>query len=73
MKSTSPPLKLFVVRKYILARSAKEAIKLDKSHAVDDVWIDDDWKKENKNYTSDTQKIGFKTFTPSSDGQKEIK
>ena len=37
---------LFVVRKYIFATSAAEAIKLDKTHDVDDVWVDDDYRKE---------------------------
>lgn len=35
--------KLFVVRKYIMAKSAQEAIKKDKAHPVDDVWISDEW------------------------------
>lgn len=37
--------KLFVIKKYIKARSASEAIRKDKSTAVDDVWVDEDWKK----------------------------
>lgn len=39
--------KLFVVRKYIYAKSAKDAIKLEKTKDVDDVWIDTDWQKNN--------------------------
>lgn len=38
--------KLFVVRKYIMAKSAKDAIKLDKTAPVDDVWVDTDWNKD---------------------------
>ena len=38
------PQKLYIVRKYISANSAAEAIKKDKTHPVDDVWIDDDFK-----------------------------
>lgn len=38
---------LYVVRKYIMAESADEAIKLDKKHTVCDVWIDDEWRKNN--------------------------
>ncbi len=48
--------KRFVIRKYIYAASAKEAIKKDRSHPVEDVWVDDDWKKENMNSDSP---IGF--------------
>lgn len=32
---------LYIVRKYIKANSALEAIKLDKKAPVNDVWIDD--------------------------------
>ena len=38
--------KLFIVRKYVRAKSAAEAIKIEKRKAPDDVWLDDDWKKE---------------------------
>lgn len=34
--------KVYIIRKYILAQSAKHAIKLDKKHEVDDVWVDED-------------------------------
>ena len=37
--------KLFIVRKYIMAKSCAEAIKKDKITPVDDCWIDDEWKK----------------------------
>lgn len=47
--------KLFVVRKYIWAKNAKAAIRKDKSSPVDDVWIDDEWKKNGGNKDA----IGF--------------
>lgn len=37
--------KLYVVRKYIMATSAKQAILKDKNAPVDDVWVDTDWQK----------------------------
>lgn len=37
--------KLYVVRKYIKATSAAEALRLEPSHKPDDVWVDDDWKR----------------------------
>lgn len=49
--------KLFVVRKYIMAKDAKEAIKLDRKTKVDDVWVDNDWKRDNKNQLPSA--IGF--------------
>ena len=42
-------VKRFVVRKYIMAKSAQEAIRKDRTHKPDDVWVDDEWKKENPN------------------------
>lgn len=39
--------KLFVVRKYIMAKDSLEAIKLEKKAPVDDVWVDDEWRKSN--------------------------
>lgn len=39
--------KQFVIRKYVMANSALEAIRLDKITPVDDCWVDDEWKKEN--------------------------
>ena len=41
--------KLFVVRKYIWANSAQQAIKQDRKHPVEDVWVDDEWKKQSNN------------------------
>ena len=35
--------KRFIVRKYIMAKSAKEAMKLDKSSMIDEVFVDSDW------------------------------
>lgn len=37
--------KLFIVRQYIMAESAKQAIKFSKTSPVSDVWIDEEWKK----------------------------
>ena len=31
-----------------MARSAQEALRLEKGMAPDDVWVDEDWKKENQ-------------------------
>lgn len=50
--------KLFIVRKYVKAVSAAEAIRLEKKAPVDDVWVDDDWKKMNP--LSPPIKVGFK-------------
>ncbi len=49
--------KLFIVRKYIMAKSAIDAIKKDKVTPVDDVWIDDEWKKKGSERLEST--IGF--------------
>lgn len=46
------PLKRFIVKKYIMANSAMEAIKKEKKHSPDDVWVDEDWKKNNDDKVS---------------------
>jgi len=38
---------LYVIRKYIMAKSAQEAIRKDKTTKVQDCWIDEDWRKNN--------------------------
>lgn len=50
------PKKQYIIRKYIVASSAQEAIRKDRSTPVEDVWIDEDWKKSN---FPTTQPIGF--------------
>jgi len=42
-------LKLFIVRKYIMAESAHDALKRERRHRPDDIWVDEEWKKENRN------------------------
>lgn len=49
--------KLFIVKKYIMATSASDAIKKDKITAPQDVWIDEDWSKGQKNQLASA--IGF--------------
>lgn len=47
-QKTKNPNKRFIVRKYIMAQSASDAIKKDKLAPVFDVFIDDDFKKDNE-------------------------
>lgn len=47
--------KRFIVRKYIMATSAADAIRKDKATPVDDCYVDDAWLNEQ------TRQIGFKT------------
>lgn len=56
-KKINKKLKLFVVRKYIWAESASLAILKDKKHPVEDVWVDDEYKKSSS-YQKDSA-IGF--------------
>jgi len=37
--------KIYVIKKYVIAESAEEAIKLSKNKPVDDCWVDDDSHK----------------------------
>lgn len=40
--------KLFIVRKYVMAESAQDALRKEKNIKPDDVWIDEEWKKMNE-------------------------
>jgi hypothetical protein len=46
--------KLFIVRKYIMAKDAKQAISLDQKNPVHDVWIDEEWSKGNRDKLQDS-------------------
>lgn len=54
-------LKRFVIKKYIMAKSAQHALKLERNTRPDDVWVDDDWKKENPNVLQSA--IGYEVAT----------
>lgn len=40
---------MFVIKKYIMATSAHDALKRERMFRPDDCWVDEDWKKEHKN------------------------
>jgi len=61
MKNTTH--KMFIVRTYVKARSAAEAIKKARSSDPDDVFIDDDWRKNSKDNLAAA--IGFTARTES--------
>lgn len=44
----SKPQKLYIVRKYVMASCAQDAIKREKLYKVDDVWVDEEWKRQQK-------------------------
>lgn len=48
--------KLFIVKKYVWASSAQEALKKEKKIHADDCWIDEEWKK---NECQPKDAIGF--------------
>jgi hypothetical protein len=41
------PDKLFIVRKYVKARSAEEAIRKERGIAPDECFVDEEWRKAN--------------------------
>lgn len=49
--------KRFIIRKYVMASSAKEAIKKEKKLTADEVWLDEKWIELHDK--QDTQKLGF--------------
>lgn len=53
--------KLYVLRKYVLASTIKEAIAKDHATPVEDVWIDEKWKENQSQQL--TSCIGYETNT----------
>ena len=39
--------KRFIVRKYVMASSGIEALKLERKQKADECWIDEEWLKSN--------------------------
>lgn len=56
MKKKIDNNKLFVIKKYVWATSAQQALKKEKKVTPDDCWIDENWWKANQ-YPKDA--IGF--------------
>ena len=52
-------LKLFVVKKYIMATSAHDALKRERRFRPDDCWVDEDWRKEHKEVRQLQSCMGF--------------
>jgi hypothetical protein len=38
--------KQFIIRKYVIAKSAIEALKKEKKREADDCWVDENWQRE---------------------------
>lgn len=47
--------KRFIVRKYVMARSAKDAIRKERATEAHDVWLDENWM----NFAKDREIKGF--------------
>lgn len=57
--------KLYVVRTYIKARDASEALRKYKTQKPDDVYVSDDWKESKNNQLASA--IGFESYPPEAD------
>lgn len=51
-------LKKYAVKKFVMATSVMDAIKREKTATVDEVWVDQDWMRNQPNKPS---VIGFMT------------
>ena len=54
--------KLFILRKYVKAKSVQGAIRLSKNSEWDDVYVSDDWKEGKNNNLASA--IGFESYPP---------
>lgn len=50
-------VKQYIIRKYIKATSAAQALRKERNFHADECWVDDDWKKQNIDI--ETKTIGF--------------
>lgn len=57
----SKGLKMFIVRKYIMAKSCQDALRKERKSPADDVYIADDWKEKKLERLESA--IGFITDT----------
>jgi hypothetical protein len=57
--------KLYVVRKYIKAGNAAQALRKDKTTPVHDVWVEDNWKDK-----SLADAIGFHVDNPTEEDEE---
>lgn len=48
--------KLFVVKKYVMAASVKDALKKEKELPVDECWVDVEWKNKQ---LDESKNIGY--------------
>ena len=46
MKTPAEKPKMYIVRKYIMANNASQAIRKDKTTPVHDAWVDNEWKTD---------------------------
>lgn len=54
--------KLYVIKKYVMAKSAAGAIRKDRDTPPHDVWVDEAWRDKNL-----AEAIGFHTIEPEVD------
>lgn len=55
-----PSNKLFIIRKYVYAPSAREAVLREKKIEVDEVFLDDAWRNKQEADNLGGNSIGFK-------------
>lgn len=51
--------KLYVIQKYVVASSISEALRIEKKSVVDEIWLDNDFKNNNKPQLLSKKNIGF--------------
>lgn len=62
------PQKMFVIKKYVMAKDAMDAIRKEKKTPVSDIWIDDEWRKGNKDRLAEAIRFMISTNTEQDGG-----
>lgn len=52
-------MKLYIIRKFIYARSIGDALRQEKKHKPDEIYLDDEWKRNNPKELEKKKVFGF--------------
>lgn len=66
MSDPDPKEKRYIVRKFVMAMSAKEALEKERDLMPDEVFVDDEWQKGNKEFSS---AVGFSVENEGQNGE----
>lgn len=53
---------MFIIRKFVMAKSAKDAINKERKQCVDEVWLQEDWFRQHVSKSMENKnEVGFQS------------